>query len=189
ALVCGQQNPTTSVVGEVRRPGKRRSDQMADSLWYPSVEDVIGIHEDIVSEYPETESGIRTRGDVAFALEYVSDSGVGPAQQSIHHAAFHLLRLLVANHPFADANKRTALNTVVVFYFLNGYRFEYADEIRELLRNLGTDETTVDETETVEYLRSHTEPVELPSELDEWREDLVQYGLDQLIDEPSDPND
>jgi death-on-curing protein len=44
--------------------------------------------------------------------------------ETIYEKAFHLLRLLVANHPFVDANKRAALNTAVVFYFLNEYRFE-----------------------------------------------------------------
>ena len=93
---------------------------MTDSFWYPSVEDILDIHEDIVSEYPDTSSGIRSRGDVEFALEYISEGGFGSVPEMIHESAFHLLRLLVANHPFVDGNKRTALNTVVVFYLLIG---------------------------------------------------------------------
>jgi death-on-curing protein len=94
----------------------------------------------------------------------------------------------VANHPFVDANKRTALNTVVVFYFLNGYRFEYDDEIRSMLTQFGVDQAAVDEAETVAYLRSHTEEINLPGEVDAWRDDLVQYGVDELTGESSDPN-
>ena len=50
---------------------------MTDSFWYPSVKDILDIHEDIVSEYPETSSGIRSRGDIEFALEYISEEGFG----------------------------------------------------------------------------------------------------------------
>ena len=156
---------------------------MTDSFWYPSVEDILDIHEDIVSEYPDTSSGIRSRGDVEFALEYISEGGFGSVPETIHESAFHLLRLLVANHPFVDGNKRTALNTVVVFYLLNGYRFEYDDEIRELLKQFGTDETTVEEDHVLEYLRTHTIEVDLNNVVEQWKDDLVAYGLDQLSED------
>nr|WP_321168409.1 type II toxin-antitoxin system death-on-curing family toxin [Halorubrum sp. JWXQ-INN 858] len=107
----------------------------------------------------------------------------------MHEKGYHLLRLLVANHPFVDANKRTALNVTVVFYFLNGYRFEYDDEIRTILKEFGTDEAAVDEENTTEYLRSHTAELDLAGEIEEWRDELVRHGLDQLTGDSSDPND
>jgi len=162
---------------------------MGDSLWYPSVEDVLALHDDIVSEYPNTHSGVANRGDIEFALSYIEEGSFDTVPETIHEKAFHLLRLLVANHPFVDANKRTALNTVVVFYFLNGYQFEYDDGIRSILKRFGTDEATVDERDSVEYLRSHTEELDLIGEIEDWREDLIQYGLEELTDDSSDPND
>lgn len=162
---------------------------MADSLWYPSVADVITIHDDIVSEYPETPSGVQNRGDIEFALNYIEEGSFDTTPETIHEKAYHLLRLLVANHPFVDANKRTALNTVVVFYFLNGCRFHYDDEIRTILKQFGTDEAAVYEQETIEYLRSHTEELDLAGEIEEWRDDLVQYGISQLTNDSTDPND
>ncbi|WP_158854379.1 type II toxin-antitoxin system death-on-curing family toxin [Halorhabdus sp. CUG00001] len=162
---------------------------MTDSLWYPSVEDVLDIHEDIISEYPNTSPGVQSRGDIEFALEYISEGSFGSVPETIHEKAFHLLRLLVANHPFVDGNKRTALNTTTVFYLLNGHRFEYDDEIRETLATFGTDETAVDEDDVIEYLRIHTTEVDLNEVIERWRGDLVEYGLDQLSDELSDPND
>jgi death-on-curing protein len=161
---------------------------MGDSLWYPSVEDVLTIHSDIISGYPDTSSGVKNRGDVEFALDYLEEGSFGTAPETIHEKAFHLLRLLVANHPFVDANKRTALNTTVVFYFLNGYHFEYDDEIRSLLKRFGTDETDVDESEAIEYLRSHTTESSLAGEIEEWRDDLVRHGLDELTGGSPDPN-
>jgi death-on-curing protein len=162
---------------------------MADSVWYPSVEDVIAIHDDILSEYPDTPSGVQNRGDIEFALNYIEEGNFDIAPETIHEKAFHLLRLLVANHPFVDANKRTALNTTVVFYFLNGYLFEYDEGIRAILKQFGTDEAAVDEAEVVEYLQSHTDELDLAGEIEEWRDELVQYGLEQLTDDSSDPND
>jgi death-on-curing protein len=162
---------------------------MADSFWYPSVEDVLTIHDDIVSEYADTHSGIQNRGDIEFALHYIEEGRFGTAPETIHEKAFHLLRLLVANHPFVDANKRTALNTAVVFYFLNGYRFEYDDEVRSLLKQFGTDEAAVDEAAAIEYLHSHSEEIDLAGAIEEWRDDLIRYGLDELTGGSSDPND
>ncbi|MFB6080350.1 MAG: type II toxin-antitoxin system death-on-curing family toxin [Haloferacaceae archaeon] len=162
---------------------------MTDSCWYPSVESVLDIHEDIVSEYPDTRSGIQSRGDVEFALEYISEGSFGSVPEAVHEKAFHLLRLLVANHPFVDGNKRTALNATNVFYLLNGYRFDYDDEIRELLKQFGTDESMVGEDHVLEYLRTHTTEIDLNDVVKQWRGDLVAYGLDQLSDESSDPND
>ena len=103
---------------------------MRNSLWYPSVEDVLALHDDIVSEYPDTHAGVANRGDIEFVLSYIEEGNFNTVPETIHEKAFHLLRLLVANHPFVDANTRTALNTAVVFYFLNGYRFEYDDRIK-----------------------------------------------------------
>jgi len=160
---------------------------VTDSFWYPSVEDTLDVHEDIISEYPDTSPGVQRRGDIE--LEYVNEGNFGSVPETIHEKAFHLLRLLVANHPFVDGNKRTALNVVVVFYLLNGYRFDYDNEIRKILKQFGTDETTVDEDNVLEYFRVHTTKVDLNEVVERWRGDLVEYGLDQLADESSDPND
>lgn len=162
---------------------------MAGSLWYPSVEDVISIHEEIVSEYSVTSPGVQRRGDIEFALHYIKEGSFETTPETIHEKAFHLLRLLVANHPFVDANKRTALNTTAVFYFLNGYRFSYDEEIRSILKQFGTDETAVEPEATIHYLEVNTEPLDLPGQISDWREDLIRYGLDELTTRQEDPND
>lgn len=46
---------------------------MADSSWYPSVADVLAIQDDLVSEYPDTHSGVASRGDIAFALNCIEE--------------------------------------------------------------------------------------------------------------------
>ncbi|SNR52434.1 hypothetical protein SAMN06266787_10395 [Halorubrum ezzemoulense] len=77
----------------------------------------------------------------------------------------------------------------VVFYFLNGYRFEYDSGVRAILKAFGTDEAAVDEERTTDYLRSHTEALDLAGEIEEWRDELVRYGLSELTGDSSDPND
>jgi len=161
---------------------------MTASFWYPSVEDILAVHDEIVSEYSDTSPGVQSRGDVEFALDYVSEGKFGSVPGTLHEKSFHLLRLLVANHPFVDGNKRTALNTVTMFYLFNGYRFEYDDVIREILKQFGTDEKTVDEEYVLEYFRAHTHEIDLAEDISEWRDELIQYGFEQLTDEPSDPN-
>ncbi|WP_436908072.1 type II toxin-antitoxin system death-on-curing family toxin [Halosimplex marinum] len=131
------------------------------SLSYPTVDDVLSIHEQIVERSDETSEGVARRGDIAYALSFVEDGHYGNAPESIHETAAHLMRLLVANHPFVDGNKRTALASVVVFYGLNGYDLDYDDEVRDILKSFATDERAVDVEEVVAYLRRHADP---PSE-------------------------
>lgn len=152
---------------------------MGDPLWTPSVEDVLAIHDDIVSEYPNTDGGVRDRGAVAYAVERIKHGHPAGEEEDIHETAFLLLRLLVANHPFVDANKRTALDTVATFYVLNGYRLDYDDEIRAILKDLATDETAVDPAEVREYLREGATPIDAESVLREHRADLVEFALDR----------
>lgn len=161
---------------------------MREALWYPSVNDVLAIHDAIVAEYPNTEPGVRDRGAIEFIIENVESETFDDVSNTIHGKAFQLLRLLVANHPFVDGNKRTALNTIVVFYLLNGHRFSYDEEIREILKRIATDEAGVERQAVLDYFRGHVEPIALEDAVEEWREDLLAYGVERLSEERSDPN-
>jgi death-on-curing protein len=146
-------------------------------LWYPSVTDVIMIHEDILDEYPDTEPGIRNREDIAFALEFIKEGHFGERPQTIHEKAYHLLRLLTANHPFVDGNKRTALDTTATFYFFNGYDFRFDDEIRSILQQFASDVSAVEQTDVVDYLEEATEPIDAEERVQRWRDDLIETGI------------
>ena len=90
------------------------------------------------------------------ALAYVSEGYFGQVLETIHGKAAHLLRLLVAEHPFIDGNKRTALASVATFYAMDGYAFEYDDHVRTILKRFGTDESTVEMEEVIEYCGENT---------------------------------
>jgi len=87
-------------------------------------------------------------------MQYVSEGFFGEVPQTIHQKAVQLMRLLIVEHPFVDGNKRTALRTVVVFYMMNGYTFEYGEEIRALVRRFAIDEAAVDTETAVIYFRA-----------------------------------
>lgn len=127
---------------------------MVDDYEYPSTDLILDLHEQVVEEGDNTESGIRSKAAVESALQYVSEGYFGEVPRSIHEKAVHLMRLLVADHPFVDGNKRTALRTVVVFYLLNGHTFEYGDEIRALLHRFAMAGAEVDTGTAVVYFRA-----------------------------------
>ncbi|SFR90079.1 death-on-curing family protein [Halomicrobium zhouii] len=136
---------------------------MTDDVEYPSVELVLDLHEQVVAEGETTESGVRSADSIESALQYVSEGFFGEVPATVHEKAVHLVRLLVADHPFVDGNKRTALRTVVVLCMLNGHTFEYGDEMRALLHRFATEEAEVDVEMAVIYFRAcarHNEEID-----------------------------
>lgn len=123
---------------------------------YLTVEDILTLHETIVQADDSTEPGVRSRGDIQYTVTTVREGHVGEDPETVHEIAAQYLRLLTANHPFVDGNKRTALVSTVAFYAVNGYLLDYGNEIRSLLKRLATDESTVPIGDIVEYLEANT---------------------------------
>jgi death-on-curing protein len=84
---------------------------VTDDIAYPSVDLILDLHEQIVEEGEATEAGVRSEGAITSALQYVSEGYFDEGPETLHEKAVHLMRLLVADHPFVDGNKRTALRT------------------------------------------------------------------------------
>jgi death-on-curing family protein len=131
--------------------------EKSESISYLSVDDILDIHELIVESNAETTAGVTSPGDIEYAVEHIQEGQFGQVPESLHEKAFQLLRLIAANHPFVDGNKRTALMTSRIFYALNGLRFDYDREIKAILKTLATDEASVDTDNSLAYLREHTE--------------------------------
>ena len=129
---------------------------------YLTVEDILTLHETIVHSDDSTEPGVHSRGDIQYTISTVGEGHFGEGPDTVHENAAQYLRLLTANHPFVDGNKRTALVSTVAFYALNGYSLDYGSEIRLLLKQLAIDESTVPLWDIVEYLAANT--AELPPE-------------------------
>jgi len=127
-----------------------------DDRWHPTVPDLLALHEEIVAEHDESEPGVRDEAGVEFAVERFAWGQAGDDPASLHEAAVDLLRLLAANHPFVDGNKRTALNATAVFLAANGHRFDYGHDVRVILKLLGVREDLLDRTAAAEYVDART---------------------------------
>lgn len=166
-----------------------------DSVTYLSADDILDIHELIVESNEETEAGVSSPGHIEYAVEHIQTGHFGQVPDSIHEKSFQLLRLIAANHPFVDGNKRTALMSVRIFYALNGYSFDYDRTVKDILKALATDETDVDSDSVVAYLRSNTTPLAPEyvatinlwlSRIDEAEQLPGQRALETVPDEPND---
>lgn len=127
---------------------------------YLDKEDILAIHEDIINEDPDASAGILNEGDIDYATQFIEHGHFGQVPESIHEKAFTLMRLLAANHAFADGNKRTALNSTWTFYLLNGYYFDYGEEIKAVLKMIAVMENMVDKDEAIEYFSDITTPID-----------------------------
>ena len=168
----------------------------SESISYLSADDIRDIHELIVESNADTAAGISSAGDIEYTVEYIQEGHFGRVPESLHEKAFQLLRLIAANHPFVDGNKRTALMSTRIFYALNGRRFDYDREIKNILKALATDEGSVDGDGVIEYLRAHTESLapEYEATISLWLariEDTNQIPTehDTADQESNEPND
>lgn len=90
-----------------------------------SIEEVIQIHDDLVSEYGGLH-GIRDLGLLISAIEMPKASLFGEyLHESIFDKAAAYLFHIVCNHAFVDGNKRTGAAVSLIFLHQNGYRMKY----------------------------------------------------------------
>ena len=138
---------------------------MADSdegeFWYPTAEDIVTIHDDLIEENEESEPGIQDPDQIKYAIDHIQHGHFGEGPKTVHEKAFHLMRLLAANHWFVDGNKRTALNATESFYLFNGYSLDYGEDLRSMLKLLAIQAELIDEEVAVEYLSEQTEPLDI----------------------------
>lgn len=71
-----------------------------DELWYPTVEDILQLHDDIIQEDPDATVGVEDEETIEFAIHYVQHGHFGNVPGTVHEKAFHLMRLLASNHWF-----------------------------------------------------------------------------------------
>ena len=137
--------------------------EFPDEIVYPTKADIIDIHDDIVEEDEDAEEGIlgidSSKNDIDFILERIEHGHFTAKPETIHEKAVELMRLLASNHIFVDGNKRTALNTTAAFYWINGYHFEYGDDIKAILKLFAVKEEMVDTDELVDYMQDLAQPI------------------------------
>ncbi|NPV41126.1 MAG: type II toxin-antitoxin system death-on-curing family toxin [Anaerolineae bacterium] len=95
---------------------------------YLTPEQVLFIHSRLVIETGGSH-GLRDMGMLLSALGRPQATfDAADLYHDIFLKAAALMDSLVRNHPFMDANKRTALVSTILFLQLNGYRFNAAND-------------------------------------------------------------
>jgi death-on-curing protein len=90
-----------------------------------TVEEVIQIHDELVSEYGGLH-GIRDMGLLVSAIEMPKATMFGEfLHESIYDKAAAYLFHIVCNHAFVDGNKRTGAACTLVFLYQNGHPQKY----------------------------------------------------------------
>ena len=126
-----------------------------DEVRYLTVEEIYRIHDEIIREDEGSSPGVVNEGNVEYALKFIRHGVSGQKPETVPEKAAHLMRLIASGHEFTDGNKRTALNATETFLALNGYSFDYGDEVRVLLRDFAT-EGEVDMDHVVRYIEEAT---------------------------------
>jgi death-on-curing family protein len=98
----------SSLVGKTETTGDSTTTDDREQLLEPA--NIPVLYEDIVAQSEVTSTGIHSSGSIESAIMYVTTGYFYEAPSTLYEMATHLMRLLVAEHPFVDGNKRTALN-------------------------------------------------------------------------------
>lgn len=92
---------------------------------YLTVQEVIAINVAMIQRYsPGEHIGVRNSGLLESAIHRPMSSAFGQdAYPTVYEKAAALFESLGQNHPFQNANKRTAFSALVIFLRYNGYLF------------------------------------------------------------------
>jgi len=125
---------------------------------YLSADEVEEFHEQIILRFGGVR-GVLNRALLESAVERPKTAvGEHELYPTIEEKAAALMHSIIANHPFADGNKRTAFLATQEFLRLNGYRIVASDE--ELLEfTLAIAEGRLAFHEIVCWLRNHISPL------------------------------
>lgn len=123
--------------------------EIVDGVSYLSVEELIVINRFLITKQTpcETISVIKKNE--------LESSQISPAQyryykqtQDMYALASVLINSLILNHPFANANKRTAFFSGYIFLLLNGYELTAPeDEVVEMILGIANKKYTREELE------------------------------------------
>jgi len=121
-----------------------------------SLPDLVFIHERVIEETGGVH-GVTNPGGLESALErpFTSFGGV-PLFPDLVSKVAAFIHSIIAFHPFADGNKRTALVSADVCLRLNGYRIVPSEEVEPFFWAMARGEIEIEGI--AEWLRSHTEP-------------------------------
>jgi len=125
---------------------------------YLDYEILININREIISTYGLTH-GILNEKALESILETMKYKGslLKSKKENLAEKAAYLLYELIAQHPFVDGNKRTALIATITFLELNGYQLEFGEkEAEELTITIGSGK--ISHPEVRQWIINHLRP-------------------------------
>ncbi|BCJ38080.1 toxin Doc [Actinocatenispora thailandica] len=128
---------------------------MTESVEYLDIEDIVAIASTIAGE----RIAPRDLGLLASAVARPQASMFGQdAYPDLHVKAAALLHSLAANHAFVDGNKRTALNSAIVFLDINGHPLSKPVDIDAMVKlTLAAAQSQLDLAAIADGLRTFTD--------------------------------
>ena len=120
-----------------------------------SLDEVLGIHHEEVEKFGGSH-GVRDLNLLDSALQRPQSSFMGEdLYPTIFDKAAALMHSILLNHPFIDANKRTAIVSMAYFLHLNGYEIEMSQkELVELA--LKAESKKLDLEQIPKWLKEHS---------------------------------
>jgi death on curing protein len=103
-------------------------------------------------------AGLRNRGLLASALARAPNLAAYDPSADIAELAAAYASGIVRNHPFVDANNRTALAVLGTFLNCNGYEVTASDE-ESCEQMVGVAEGVIDDKGLASWVRAHLKPL------------------------------
>lgn len=96
-----------------------------DKIRFLTIQEIIAINVALIQKYsPGEQIGIKSISLLESAILRPQSSAFGDeAYPSVFYKAAALFESLGQNHPFQNANKRTAITALIIFLHYNNYRF------------------------------------------------------------------
>ncbi|HSX29816.1 MAG TPA: type II toxin-antitoxin system death-on-curing family toxin [Candidatus Saccharimonadales bacterium] len=111
---------------------------------YLNIEEILRLHFQVIKDFGGSH-GVRDEGRLLSVEAAPQQPAFGQEQYvSIFEKAAVYMRNIIADHPFVDGNKRTAVTACGVFLLRNGYRLTAAPkELEDFAVQIATDHLDV----------------------------------------------
>ncbi|KNC93762.1 type II toxin-antitoxin system death-on-curing family toxin [Trabulsiella odontotermitis] len=123
--------------------------EIVDAVNYLSVDDLIAINQRLIEEQtPDEPVGVLNPTNLSSSQARPSMVKYYAQTDDMFVLAAALIESLIQNHPFANANKRTAMMAGAIFLLLNGYELTApGEEVVEIAVGIARKEYSVGELE------------------------------------------
>lgn len=147
----GQENEEQQNIGQTGEEGQAQKNPQVNAetpqspqkaiIRYPSVDDIIEIHNEILTSYGGL-AGIMPGGEEKL------DAAIGRMQSGFSGQEFYpsilekaavLCHSIITTHPFSDGNKRTGFLSAVYFLHDNGFSIEESEPLADVILEVAND--------------------------------------------------